>query len=88
MKINTKRLWDHIMELGRIGSGADGSVTRFPFTPEDKSAEKLIGTFRPADLQYIDSINHISRRNRSTASSTPRMHCKNTNYILCTHAIE
>ena len=42
MKINTKRLWDHIMELGRIGSGADGSVTRFPFTPEDKSAEKLI----------------------------------------------
>ena len=39
MKINTKRLWDHIMELGRIGSGADGSVTRFPFTPEDKSAE-------------------------------------------------
>ena len=42
MKINTKRLWDHIMELGRIGAEADGSVTRFPFTPEDRSAERLI----------------------------------------------
>ena len=51
MKINTKRLWDHIMELGKIGSGADGSVTRFPFTPEDKSAEKLICRYMEEELK-------------------------------------
>lgn len=42
MKINTQRLWNHIMELGRIGRNGDGSVTRFPFTAQDRAAEELI----------------------------------------------
>ena len=72
-----------------VGTGKETMAGAHRIVPHPKqSAEKLIGTFRPADLQYIDSINHISRRNRGTASNTPRMYCKNTNYILCTHAIE
>ena len=42
-KINSERLWQHIEMLGRIGQNEDGSVTRFPFTGEDKAAAELIG---------------------------------------------
>ena len=38
MKINEKRLWNHIQKLGQIGKASDGSVTRFPFTKEDEAA--------------------------------------------------
>ena len=35
MRINEKRLWNHIQTLGQIGKAEDGSVTRLSFTKED-----------------------------------------------------
>ena len=32
MRINEKRLWNHIQTLGQIGKAEDGSVTRLSFT--------------------------------------------------------
>lgn len=43
--INADRLWQHIEELGCIGRQADGSITRFPFTREDRKAQTLIGRY-------------------------------------------
>ena len=38
MRINEKRLWNHIQTLGQIGKAEDGSVTRLSFTKEDEAA--------------------------------------------------
>ncbi len=40
--INEQRLWQHIETLGQVGKNEDGSITRWPFTPEDKQAETLL----------------------------------------------
>ena len=37
MRINEKRLWNHIQTLGQIGKAEDGSVTRLSFTKEDEA---------------------------------------------------
>ena len=42
MKEEMPLLWDHLQELSRIGRNADGSITRFPFTEEDRQAEALL----------------------------------------------
>ena len=42
MNINEQRLWNQLEELGKIGRQEDGSITRFPFTMEDRQAEELL----------------------------------------------
>lgn len=36
--VNKERLWERLRTLGKIGENSDGSVTRFPFTEEDRRA--------------------------------------------------
>lgn len=43
--INENRLWKHLRQLAEIGKNQDGSITRLPFTPQDRQAELLILTF-------------------------------------------
>lgn len=43
--INSDRLWKHLRQLAGIGKNQDGSITRFPFTPQDRQAELLILSF-------------------------------------------
>lgn len=40
--INSTRLWDHLMELGKIGMAEGGGTTRFPFTDGDMQAQDLV----------------------------------------------
>lgn len=40
--INAKRLWNHLMELGKIGAAANGGITRFAYTDEDIEAKNLV----------------------------------------------
>ena len=40
--INEQRLWSRLEALAKIGANADGSITRWPFTKEDKQAELLL----------------------------------------------
>ena len=40
--INSKRLWDHLMELGKIGPAEGGGTTRFSFTDADMQALDLV----------------------------------------------
>lgn len=42
VKVNPNRVWDRIMQLGKIGATREGGVNRFAFTSEDKEAKKLI----------------------------------------------
>lgn len=52
MNINEQRLWNQLEELGKIGRQEDGSITRFPFTMEDRQAEELIaGYMKDAGLE-------------------------------------
>lgn len=44
-RINEDRLWKHLRQLGEIGKNVDGSITRLPFTPQDRQAELLILSF-------------------------------------------
>ena len=40
--INAKRLWNHLMELGKIGADENGGITRFSYTDEDIKAKDLV----------------------------------------------
>ena len=40
--INSTRLWDHLMELGKIGMAEGGGTTRFAFTDGDMQAQALV----------------------------------------------
>lgn len=40
--INAQRLWDHLMELGEIGTTEGKGTTRFSFTDEDMQAKDLV----------------------------------------------
>ena len=61
MRINEKRLWNHIQTLGQIGKAEDGSVTRLSFTKEDEAAAfQLTEWMREAGLHVtIDACGNI-----------------------------
>lgn len=61
MKINKERLWKHIQKLKTIGLQDDGSITRLPFTKEDKEAEKLLVMWmEEAGLEVsIDAVGNV-----------------------------
>jgi allantoate deiminase len=65
MKINSRRLWDRLMELGEIGEQPDGGVTRFSFTEEERKAKDLVARYmREAGLSVREDAagNLIGRR--------------------------
>ena len=52
MSINAERLWSQLEELSHIGRNADGSITRLPFTKEDRLAmDWLCQAMQEAGLQ-------------------------------------
>ena len=61
MNINEQRLWNQLEELGKIGRQEDGSITRFPFTMEDRQAEELIaGYMKDAGLEVsLDAAGNL-----------------------------
>ncbi len=40
--INSTRLWEHLMKLGKIGPAEGGGTTRFAFTDEDMQAQDMV----------------------------------------------
>lgn len=42
MKINGRRVWERIEELGRIGATEEGGVSRLAFSQEDRQATELV----------------------------------------------
>lgn len=61
MDIKQERLWNHIQALGTIGKQEDGSVTRFPFTIEDKQAQGTIASWmQEAGLEVeVDYVGNV-----------------------------
>lgn len=61
MQINQERLWKHIYELAEIGKNKDGSITRLPFTLEDKTAQEVIFKWmQEAGLKVeIDAVGNV-----------------------------
>ena len=61
MKINGKRLWNHLQELGKIGENSDGSVTRLAYSDEDEQAKSFIECWmKEAGLDvYIDACGNV-----------------------------
>ncbi|CUX48413.1 Zn-dependent hydrolase [Clostridium sp. C105KSO13] len=59
--VNKEQLWEWIQTLGTIGKNPDGSVTRFPFTNEDREAgEYLKRLMREAGLAVReDAVGNI-----------------------------
>lgn len=43
--INSERLWDRLMQLGKIGTVEAGGITRLSFSPEERAAKDLIAGF-------------------------------------------
>lgn len=43
--INANRLWERLMQLGKIGRQEAGGVTRLSFTPEERAAKDLVKSY-------------------------------------------
>ncbi|MEG3040289.1 MAG: Zn-dependent hydrolase [Erysipelotrichaceae bacterium] len=61
MKINEKRLYEHIIELAKIGQNEDLSITRFPYTDVEEAAKQCIITYmKEAGLEVrVDAVGNI-----------------------------
>lgn len=77
MKIDKERLWNHLMELKEIGKNSDGSVTRFPFTNEDKQAqEQIVEWMSNAGLNvHIDYVGNIIGTLQGSDETLPAIMC-------------
>lgn len=66
MEINSERLWDRIETLGAVGGMANGGVTRFAFSKEDREATDLvIQWMREAGLDIrIDPVGNVFGRRK------------------------
>ena len=77
MRINEKRLWNHIQTLGQIGKAEDGSVTRLSFTKEDEAAAfQLTEWMREAGLHVtIDACGNIIGTLKGAEPNLPPVVC-------------
>jgi allantoate deiminase len=73
MTINAGRLWDRLMELGEIGIGESGGVTRFSFTQEERLAKDLVARYmKEAGLAVReDAAGNLIGRREGTDSRAP-----------------
>ncbi|WP_143414862.1 Zn-dependent hydrolase [Geobacillus sp. E263] len=62
--INENRLWNRLMELGKIGKQPSGGVTRLSFTKEERAAkEKVASYMKEAGLAvYEDAVGNLLGR--------------------------
>ena len=64
MKVNAKRLWERLQEVGSIGADPRGGISRFAWTPEYRQAcELLMQWMREAGLTVrMDTVGNIFGR--------------------------
>lgn len=77
MKIQSKRLWQHIQVLGQIGQNKDGSVTRLAFTDEDEQAALQIRNWmEEAGLEVsVDACGNIIGKLEGSQPELPPLVC-------------
>lgn len=77
MNINADRLWNHIQELGKLGSDHEGAITRFPFTKIDQEAMDLIKRWmQDAGLDtHIDAVGNLIGVYHGQDDSLPPIIC-------------
>ena len=70
MKVNAKRLWERLQEVGSIGADPRGGISRFAWTPEYRQAcELLMQWMREAGLTVrMDTVGNIFGRLEGKAS--------------------
>ena len=73
LKVNQERLWESLMEMGRIGGLPNGGCCRLALTDEDKAGRDLfVNWCRQSDCEVeIDQVGNIFARRSGTNPELP-----------------